>query len=80
MNNSHNMYGLNCREYALKTMSNKTLASSTRKEWTMLINRLPLDSFEYPPNEVMLWEMVNSRYPNQRTKRDNFVLPCNSAQ
>jgi len=69
MNNSHNMYGLNCREYALKTMSNKTLASSTRKEWTMLINRLPLDSFEYPPNQVMLWEMVNSRYPNQRTKR-----------
>jgi len=69
MTHSKNMYGLNCREYALETMSNKTLAPYTRHRWTKLVDYLSLDSFEYPPNEVKLWEYINNRYPNPRTKR-----------
>jgi integrase len=63
------MYGSNCKEYAQYALSIKPLASSTKKEWMMLINRLPLEDFPYPPQEIALWDMVNSRYPNPRTKK-----------
>jgi len=69
MSNTHNVYGSNCKEFAHYALNNKQLASSTRNEWKMLINRLPLESFPYPPNEVEIWNMVNERYPNPRTKR-----------
>jgi len=39
----------------------------------MLINRLPLDQFPYPPKEIDLWNMVNTRYPNPRTKRSTIA-------
>jgi hypothetical protein len=63
------MYGSNCKEFALYALSDKQLASSTKKEWTMLLNRLPLQEFPYPPKEIDIWNMVNSRYQNPRTKR-----------
>jgi len=69
LTNSNNVCGSNCKEYALYAMSNKQLASSTRKEWTMLVNRLPLQDFPCPLDEVQSWNMVNGRYPNPRTKR-----------
>jgi integrase len=73
MTNTSSMYASNCKEYAQYALENKQLASSTRKEWTMLINRLPLDQFPYPPKEIDLWNMVNTRYPNPRTKRSTIA-------
>jgi hypothetical protein len=43
------MYGSNCKEFALYALSDKQLATSTKKEWTMLLNRLPLQDYPYPP-------------------------------
>jgi len=69
MTNSRHVYGQNCHEYAQIALDNKPLAVSTRHEWQRLINRLPLDQYSYPPKEIDIWNMVNTKYPNQRTKR-----------
>lgn len=77
MTNDTAMYGLNCKQFAHDALSNKQIAVSTKKEWTMLINRLPLELFPYPPKETDLWNMVSMRYPNPRTKRSVLqMLNC----
>jgi len=49
MSHTSNMYGSNLKEYAQNVIDNKQIAVSTRAEWNMLIKRLPLEDFTYPP-------------------------------
>jgi hypothetical protein len=63
------MYGSNLEEYAQNVLDNKQIAVSTRAEWNMLIKRLPLENFTYPPVEIDLYNMVVKRYSNPRTRR-----------
>jgi hypothetical protein len=63
------MYDSNLKEYAQYILDNKQIAVSTRAEWNMLIKRLPLEDFTYPPVEIDLYNMVAKKYPNPRTRR-----------
>ena len=69
MSHTPNMYGSNLKEYAQNVLDNKQIAVSTRAEWNMLIKRLPLENFTYPPVEIDLYNMVVNRYSNPRTRR-----------
>lgn len=69
MTHTPNMYGSNLKEYAQHVLDNKQIAVSTRAEWNMLIKRLPLEEFTYPPVEIDLYNMVAKKYSNPRTRR-----------
>ena len=69
MTHTTNMYGSNLKEYAQFILDNKQIAVSTRAEWNMLIKRLPLEDFVYPPVEIDLFNMVAKKYSNPRTRR-----------
>ena len=69
MTHTPNMYGSNLKEYAQNVLDNKQIAVSTRAEWNMLIKRLPLENFTYPPAEIDLFNMVANKYSNPRTRR-----------
>ena len=68
MTHTPNMYGSNLKEYAQHVLDNKQIAVSTRAEWNMLIKRLPLEEFKYPPVEIELFNMVTKKYSNPRTR------------
>ena len=68
MTHTPNMYGSNLKEYAQNVLDNKQIAVSTRAEWNMLIKRLPLENFTYPPVEIDLYNMVTNKYSNPRTR------------
>jgi len=76
MNNISSMYGQNCYQYAQFALDNKPLAVTTRHSWQRLIKYLPLDQYSYPPKEIDIWNMVNTKYPNPRTKR-GVILTLN---
>jgi len=77
MSQTPSVYEQNCRQYAQAALEKMQVAVSTRYEWSKMIDRLPLDQFAYPPNPVDIYNMLNTRYPNPRTKR-GVLLALNS--
>jgi len=87
MTHTTNMYGSNLKEYAQHVLDNKQIAVSTRAEWNMLIKRLPLEEFTYPPVEMICttWWIRSTQtlelidFPSASSLPLNAICPISEA-